>query len=532
VVAARAALAIARVDAKLPRAQVGGLNYDNYQNVLQTAERDLEVKQATLANARAAVGRRREDGALEQKKLAASLAFAQAQLASAQVRADRDGVLVHDFSKWNGERFEEGASASPGNVAGQVLGSDRVGVVAWVLEADRPAIAPGQAVQLRFDALPAAAPLTARVDKISATPEARAQWGSGRYFRADIALPAGHGLPLAPGMSVLVTPQQAPAAAVAAALKAPTGGLTLPGELASRVALPIAPPAIPYVWQYNLVQLAPEGALVAPGQPIATFDAGNLGSRLANERSSLNEKVRALEKLTLDQAEAARAADLAVAEARNNQVRAERKASMPPELIRRVDYDKLVIERELAAGQNALAQRLHQARAGLRRAERAALESACAQLRATIDMLAKAQEALTVKAPRSGMVLYRNNFMGQKIAVGNQIWVGMSVATLADPGQLYVLARVPEAQAAMVKVGQRARITVAGGNQALNARVTSLGHLYHSKSRTEPSIVRDVELELEQPPAGLRPGAAVQATLQLESDMRSDVRSAALGAGR
>jgi multidrug resistance efflux pump len=91
--------------------------------------------------------------------------------------------------------------------------------------------------------------------------------------------------------------------------------------------------------------------------------------------------------------------------------------------------------------------------------------------------------------------------------------MGLSVATLADPGQLGVDAKVPEAQAAGVKVGQAARVTVAGTRQALAARVTGLGRAFHGKSAAQPAIVRDVQLEFDSPPKDLKPGAAVQVDL-------------------
>lgn len=94
------------------------------------------------------------------------------------------------------------------------------------------------------------------------------------------------------------------------------------------------------------------------------------------------------------------------------------------------------------------------------------------------------------------------------------MWKGLSVATLADPDKLIVQAKVPEMQAAGVQVGQTARVTLQGANAALNAKVVTVGRTYHGKSKSQPVIVRDLELEFDQPPKGLKPGAAVQVSLQ------------------
>jgi multidrug efflux pump subunit AcrA (membrane-fusion protein) len=182
---AKAALDKARIDAALPRQQVAGLNYDRYQAELDRATRDLAIKQESLQNARRAVARRSEDSELEVKKAQVNIAFQIAQLAQAEVRATRDGVVVHGFSPWRGERLDEGASARPGNVAGKVLGQGRMGVTARVLEADRPYLREGQAVSLRFDALPGTV-MDGKVASITSAPETYPRWGMGRYFRGTL----------------------------------------------------------------------------------------------------------------------------------------------------------------------------------------------------------------------------------------------------------------------------------------------------------------------------------------------------------
>lgn len=512
-ISAEAALAKAKVDAALPKLQIAALNYDRNQAELDRATRDLAVKLEARDNYRQSVVRRREDGELEVKKMQINLAFQTVQLKQSEVRAARDGVVVHGYSPWKGERFEEGSSAWPGNAAGVVQGNGRMAVTAWVLEADRPYLTEGQELGLRFDALPGAA-LTGKIQSITSAPEARASWGNGRYFRVRIALPEGHGLPLVAGMSVFAEPHATASAANAA--PKPAGAAEPPaieGEIASRQALPVSPPTIPYVWQYKLASIAPEGALVNAGQPIAQFESGEVATQLMQYQGQLREKQRALEKLQLDQAEADRAGELAVAEAQSNAEKAERKASQPKELIRRVDYDKLVIERteKTALAKLTVEQRAVQIRA--RRAELTGLQAEVADLQQQLDALTRGQAALTVLAPRKGLVMYRTTFSGEKFAVGSQVWMGLSVATLADPDQLYVNATIPEAQASHVHIGQQARVTVPGANQALSAHVVALGRAFHGKSTAQSTIVRDLELQFDGAPAGLKPGAAVQAVL-------------------
>jgi multidrug resistance efflux pump len=509
--AAEAAVKKARVDAALPRNLVPAIDFDRYQGELLRTQRELEVKQQALANARAAVERRRADADLEAKKLRFNVQFSKSLELAAEVYAERDGVIVHTYSDWRSERFDEGTSAHPGTTVGYVVGSGRMQVRAWALEADRSFLAPDQQVRLSFDALPQLS-LIGTVERIANAPQARAAWGNGRYFQVDIALPADAEARLVPGMSALVEPLTEPVS-TSLAVEQRSAVLQLEGEIASRSAIPISPPRIPEVWQFNLVSLPPEGTRVQAGQPIATFDVADLRPKLDSKQSLLKEKLRALEKLELDHREGTRAADIDVAEANSNLEKAQRKVSQPSDQIRRIDYDKLVIEHALAQELAQVAMQHRGARAQARAAERAELDAAIARLKLEITQIEESIASLAVTAKQPGMVLYRLQFNGEKFAIGNQVFRGISVATLADPQQLLVRATVPEAQAAAVRVGQRARINVPGANVALGARVSALGHIYHIKSRAQPVIVRDVELAFDVMPKGVKPGAAVQIAL-------------------
>ncbi len=383
-------------------------------------------------------------------------------------------------------------------------------VQAWAAEADRSFISVKQTVRLGFDALPGKS-LEGTITAIASAPTARAVWGSARYFKVDVALPPKHALPLVAGMSVLIEPIGATVAATVAPAVAEE--LKIEGEIATRGAISISPPTIPDTWQFQLVSLAPEGALVKKGQPLATLEANTVKTQLESRQAILKEKQSTLTKVRLDHAEGERAAELAVAEAQSNAERAKRKAMQPKELIRRIDYDKLVIERALGEQLAALAVRQRDAQMRARKAEIGALTTEVARQTGAIATLMKGKELMTIIAPRDGMMVYRTGFNGEKVAVGNQIWMGMSVASLADPKQMIVQAKVPEVQSEGVYVGQLARVTVQGSNVALNAKVVSLGRTFHGKSRSQPMVVRDLELEFDKQPSELKPGAAVQVSL-------------------
>ena len=128
-----------------------------------------------------------------------------ARIQTSEVRADRDGIVVHGFNQgWLEGRIDEGSSTMPGGKAGQVVSGGAVRVRAWALEPDRRHLRNGQDVQLAFDAFPGRS-LSGRITAIAGAPERKPEWGDGRYFTVDIELRQQGKLTLLPGMSVRVT---------------------------------------------------------------------------------------------------------------------------------------------------------------------------------------------------------------------------------------------------------------------------------------------------------------------------------------
>lgn len=204
---AEAELATAKLDATIPPDLISALDYDRHQGELDRATREVALKRKDLEAARAAVKRRMEDGQLQVRKLAMQRDYHAALVRTAEVVADRDGIVVHGFNPMSGGRMDEGSSTMPGSKAGEVVGSGRMNVRAWALEPDRRGLTVGSSVDVVFDAIPGRR-VTGRIEFISGAPERRPEWGDGRYFTLDIALGA-HALSLMPGMSVRVRTQAA-----------------------------------------------------------------------------------------------------------------------------------------------------------------------------------------------------------------------------------------------------------------------------------------------------------------------------------
>jgi len=511
---AQAALATAKVDAALPKQLVAALDYDRYQAELERSDRDLALKQRQLADAQAAVTRREHDGKLEVGKLELQRSYYKTQTETASVAADRDGVLVHGFNNFGyfggGGRYEEGSTAQPGWQVGEVVNGGAMSARAWVLAPDRGALKDGQKVCLAFDALPGRH-IEGAIRTISGAPEAHAAWGDGSYFTVDIAMPGAQALPLLPGMSVRAETDVDENCVTSSAVHADAAPVKMTGEVYPRQSVAIMPPHVEDLWQMTVTQMAADGQTVKKGEPLVTFDGGDLAKNLAARQSELKEKERQQDKLRLELAVKAREEELAVAQATADATKAQRKAGRPADYVPGVEYKKLLIDREKAQRHEKLSTEHASAAAAERAAEQREADADVARLKADVDRLQTSLAGLTVMAPRDGIFQHAMAWNGQRIDVGTQVWRGQSVGSIPDLATLAVRASLPERDYTRVARGAAVRILIDGGaGQTLSGHVASIGLGVHSKSRVEPVPVIDLDIDLDKAAASIKPGQPVR----------------------
>jgi multidrug resistance efflux pump len=515
---AQAALDTAKVDAAIPKTLISALDFDKHAAELARSQRDLELKRQQLADAQAAVARRERDGKLEVDKLERQRAYHNAQVDSASVSADRDGVLVHAFNNFfgaNGGRYEEGSSAQPGWEVGEVVGNGAMSTRAWVLAPDRNGLHEGEKLCLAFDALPGRR-IEGSIGAIAGAPEAHAAWGNGSYFAVDIAMPEAKDLTLLPGMNVRAETDSVAACAMPdkgkpAVANTDAAPVKATGEIYPRQSVAIMPPQVEGLWQMTVTQMAPDGQMVKKGEPLATFDGGDLVKNLTAKQSELKEKQRQQEKLRLELAVKAREEELTVADAAAQLTKAQRKASRPADYVPGVEYKKLLIDREKAQRHAELSIEHAHAAAAERAAEQREADADVARLKGEVARLQTAMAGLVVPAPRDGVFTHGIGWNGQRIDVGTQVWRGQSVGNIPDMATLAVRAGLPERDYTRVARGDGVRIVLDGGaGQTLNGRIASIGLGVHSKSRVEPLPVIDLDIDFDKTSVPLKPGQPVR----------------------
>ncbi len=507
---ADAALKRARLDAGIPKAHVSALDFDRYQGELERASRDFEVRTKEQASASAAVVRRREDGALEVERLQAQLSYHELLVRGAEVRAEIDGVIVAGTDPRSGQRTVEGSSVFPGNEAGRIIGEGgRLVVRAYAPETDRDRLQAGQKVTLKFDALPGR--VDATIERIAAAPDRKREWGDGRWITVDIPMPETID-ELMPGMSVRV---ETDPGSLLETSTSTVRSISVDGEVFAQRSSEIAPPQIDDMWQLTLTQLAPEGAPIKAGQPVAVFDGSGLVQRVTTAQSSLKEKQSQRERLLLELAELERQQGVDLEAARAERDKAARKAEQPENLIGRIDYAKLVVDKQRTAARHERQQQRQRAASAQHAADRALIASEIKQLEIELNMLLTAQKSMSVAASRDGIVLHMSSWQGEKFAAGSSVFRGQSVAQIPDPTSLAVRALVPEREFLKLKKGARATVRGEGGAGVnLVGEIIDIGRVVRSRSRVQPEPIVDAVVAVSG--ANLRPGQPVRVEISVE----------------
>jgi len=233
-------------------------------------------------------------------------------------------------------------------------------------------------------------------------------------------------------------------------------------------------------------------ALTAVGSPVT--------ARVVSVDVRPGEKVRAgAALLTLQSADAA-SAKASLAQARAQTALAEDALRRQDEMVKKgVGLDVERFQAQVA---------VREARAELERAERAA------------DLLGRgAGDRFVLRAPAAGVVLSLHANLGAVVAAD-----GAALVEIGDPARVWVVADVPESEAAAIRAGGGARIHIPGAGADYAAKVDGLGPLVDGDLRRLPLYLAFLDTPAPVP----TPGAMVEVRLDAVADSAPSVPVAAV----
>ena len=270
------------------------------------------------------------------------------------------------------------------------------------------------------------------------------------------------------------------------------------GHIRAEKAVTITAPLLEGHGRFEITYLAAEGVAVEKGELLIAFDASQKETRLRQEIAQLKkvqEEARQTEatlRLQVQQLE------MQLEEAGAELTRMETKLQQA----RQFESGLIIIEARLDAelGRKKvelLTQKLRSVR------KRVELQIKTVHDRASLHQRRVARqrddiEALSVKAPISGVVVYSTNSKNQKKQVGSEVRRFGQVLELPDLTTLVVQGQVAEVDSGRIRIGQEVEIRLEGvPNQIFSGRIADLGKIFNRISYERPGRVLKIKIELD-----------------------------------
>jgi multidrug resistance efflux pump len=291
--------------------------------------------------------------------------------------------------------------------------------------------------------------------------------------------------------------------------------LLLTGELRAAKALALSVPATPS-FEVQIRWLAEDGSRVAAGQPVAELDNASFLARLEEQR--LAEATAAADLARIEAQAGVDRADkeFGVEQARTDLAKARIAAAVPAELLPKRDYQDRQLKLQQAqsslgkALQDLVAQRAKAAAdVGV---QRIVLE----QARRDLALATAAIHDLTLRAQRDSLVVVGDHpIQGRKLQAGDNVWTGMTVATLPETSSMLVDAELSDVDEGRVALGMPSTCVLdAYPEIPYRGRVVKIAGVARESRRT--ALVRSIAVSVALDPvaprdaARLRPGMSVR----------------------
>lgn len=284
--------------------------------------------------------------------------------------------------------------------------------------------------------------------------------------------------------------------------------VTTTGELRAKESTKIYGPSSAReagIWDTKVTRIIPEGTVVEEGDFVAELDRSALDGKIRDAQLAIQKAESMFTQAQLD-------CTLTLSNARDElinlrYVTEERKLALEqaayeaPSIQRQAEIDFQRAERNLDQAVKNYETKVLQAEAKM-----SEVGADLTKEKQKMDMFQRIMAEFTVRAPKSGMLVYQRMFGGQKVAVGSNVsmWDPV-VGTLPNLDVMESITYVNEVDIQKVKTGQKAKINLdAVSDKSLNGEVTQVANIGESRPNSD-SKVFEVILQVTDRDTTLRP---------------------------
>ncbi|HET9481558.1 MAG TPA: HlyD family efflux transporter periplasmic adaptor subunit [Candidatus Polarisedimenticolia bacterium] len=306
------------------------------------------------------------------------------------------------------------------------------------------------------------------------------------------------------------------AGAVAVTVRRETREFTVPaiGYLDAVKASPVAVPRVP-TGALKVRDLAPEGSIVEPGQVVIVFDDTQLNIELDNHKASFRSAERRVDRTAVQAAIESGSIEVMREVAELTRDHATTFKLEDDTIFSKLEILDTEVQQETAEETILFADASLLLRGQFYDIEKRILGVEKGEVKGRIDRVHSSLGNLVLKAPIGGLIIYRKNWRGASVGVGDTLWPGNVVMSIVDPTSTVLTAYVLEKDAAGVQAGAAATVRVdARPDRLFKGTVTSVAEVAGPIERGSPVKYCEVKVSIEDgDPALLKPGMKGEAAI-------------------
>jgi HlyD family secretion protein len=289
------------------------------------------------------------------------------------------------------------------------------------------------------------------------------------------------------------------------------------GVLEATRSVSISPPQTRSERRFKIMREVAEGTRVSEGDFLLEFDTSDIQSRMRDETANFQRVQEERQKKRSDFDIQLKNLKLSLEQAKSDLEKLEVKLSSQVDLISGIEIEKIRIQRDTARKNVELIEKKLQLKTQSGQLDLQISRSNEGHYRKRMDDLQDAMDSYTIRAPVSGVVIYKRDWNNEAKEVGSNVFFMDTIMEIPDLSTLRARVQIDEIDSGKIKTGQDASIVVdSARGRSFNGIVTQIGTILKQASYDRPQKVNDVYVALKDVDTKvLRPGMNLKANIRV-----------------
>jgi len=277
---------------------------------------------------------------------------------------------------------------------------------------------------------------------------------------------------------------------------------------------PIAVPRVP-TGALKVKELIPEGTIVREGDVVVVFDETQLNIELDNHRAAFRSASRRIDRNGIQSTIEKGGIDVMKGVAALERENATEFALLDTEIFSRQEILDSQVKLDVAEETIVFADASLLLRGQYYDIEERILDVEAGQAKEKMGRAETSLASLVLRAPLPGLVVYRKDWRGGIVSVGDSLWPGNVLLAIVDPTRTVLSGFVLEKDASGLEIGAPATVTVdAWPSRPFAGKVSYRSELSRPIQEGSPVKYFEVKVEvLDGDPALLKPGLKGEARI-------------------